>query len=277
MKMKKMLVLLLMLTPVLAFTQSRDVEKLLSVKPYSINYKHEVQSYRVTLKWQNLDAINGNKFNCNTLKANFTAGLPGDSVRWNNVQMGSAEDFNQKEFDGKELPELNNFTYKGVNMDFLRLDFYKNIPAEHIDIARWLVSDAIQMQGLAWYVFDSLEYRKEFIPKVLTNTNIKFQNWVAFSSRYQKLTWNSIAEFNNEICAVIQFESLYNPLEIENPSMKLKGRSLYWGEMWISLKDKQVEYAIMYEDVVFKLKSDNFPQEQLIDLQRVVNFEKVKP
>lgn len=275
--MKNLVILFLVLFPGPAFNQSRNVNELLSLQPSSINYKPEIQNYNVTLKWQNLDAINGNKFNCNTVKALFTVDLPGDSVRWNNVRLGFATDFNQKEFDGKELPGFNNFTYKGVNLDFLRVDFYKKLPAEHIDIARWLVSDAIQMKGLAWYVFDSMRYKEEFIPKVLTNSDIKFENWVTFSSRYQKLTWSSIAEYNNEICAVVQFQSLYNPLEINNATTKLKGRSLYWGEMWISLKDKQVEYAIMYEDVVFKLKSDNFPQEQLIDLQRVVNFEKVKP
>jgi hypothetical protein len=53
-------------------------------------------------------------------------------------------------------------------------------------------------------------------------------------------------------------------------------RSLYYGEMWISLKSKQAEYALMTEDVIMKLKSTPFPEEQLIDLQREVVFNKVK-
>jgi hypothetical protein len=63
---------------------------------------------------------------------------------------------------------------------------------------------------------------------------------------------------------------------MNNTEMTFKGRSLYWGEMWISMEDKQVEYATMVEDVVIKLKSAAFPQEQLIDLQREVSFNKIK-
>ena len=58
--------------------------------------------------------------------------------------------------------------------------------------------------------------------------------------------------------------------------MSVKGRSLYYGEIWISLSDKQVEYATMVEDVIMKLKSASFPDEQLIDLQREIIFNKVE-
>jgi len=58
--------------------------------------------------------------------------------------------------------------------------------------------------------------------------------------------------------------------------MKLNGRSCFWGDVWISLKDKQIEYATMGEDLVFKmhLKANNY--EQRINLQREVKFEKIK-
>jgi hypothetical protein len=78
------------------------------------------------------------------------------------------------------------------------------------------------------------------------------------------------------ICAIVKFESYYNPLEINNPDMTLKGRPLYWGEMWISLTDKQVEYSLKHEDVIFKFKRASFPQEQFLDLQREIIFEKLK-
>ena len=65
-------------------------------------------------------------------------------------------------------------------------------------------------------------------------------------------------------------------MKINNNQMSVKGRSLYYGEIWISLSDKQVEYATMVEDVVMKLKSSIFPEEQLIDLQREIIFNKVE-
>ena len=61
---------------------------------------------------------------------------------------------------------------------------------------------------------------------------------------------------------------------MNTPNMKFKGRSLYWGELWISLEDKQVEYATMVEDVIFELNLTGNPQKQLLDLQRDVTFTK---
>lgn len=90
------------------------------------------------------------------------------------------------------------------------------------------------------------------------------------------MIWSGITKHNNEVCAIIKFESLYNPLKIDNNQLSVKGRSLYYGEILISLSDKQVEYATMVEDVIMKLQSSLFPEEQLIDLQREIIFNKVK-
>lgn len=257
--------------------QKSSIDKYLLLKPSDVKaIKSGIQKYDVSLKWQNLDAINGNKINCNAVKATYITGLKNDSVSWKNVSLAQISDFQQKDYNGTNLPSFNGFTYKINETNFLNEDFYKTIPLEQRDLAKWLVSDAIQMQGLAWYVFDSLAYNKPFIPKFLNNYDVKFKDWVTFTSRYQKLIWSGITKYNNEVCAIIKFESLYNPLKIDNNQMSIKGRSLYYGEIWISLSDKQVEYATMVEDVVMKLKSSIFPEEQLIDLQREIIFNKVE-
>jgi hypothetical protein len=153
-------------------------------------------------------------------------------------------------------------------------NFYSKIPADQRDLARWLVSDAAQMQGLAYYIFDSLEFNREFYPTLLNDYDIEFEDWVTFSSRYQKLIWSGVTRHNGEPCAMVRFESLYNPVKSDNNQMNVSGRSLYYGEMWIFLTDKQVEYTSMVEDVVFELKSPVFPDGQLVDLQREVIFNK---
>jgi hypothetical protein len=259
------------------FAQKNSIDRYFLLKPSEIKArKSGIQKYDVSLKWQNLDAINGNKMNCNAVKATYIAGLENDSVSWKDVSLAQINDFQQKDYNGTNLSSFNGFTYKINETNFLSDDFYKTIPPEQRDLAKWLVSDAIQMQGLAWYVFDSLVYNKAFIPKFLNNYDVKFKDWVTFTSRYQKLIWSGITKYNNEICAIIKFESLYNPLKIDNNQMSVKGRSLYYGEIWISLSDKQVEYATMVEDVIMKLKSTSFPEEQLIDLQREIIFNKIE-
>jgi len=255
--------------------QSNNIDAFIAIKPAQIPIaKPSIQVYDVSLKWQNLDALSGTKFNCNEINANYSISADNENVSWNNVFSSTIKDFNSEATDRKALSAFNNFTYKALNTDFLRNDFYKSIPVENRDLAKWLVSDAIQMQALAWYVFDSMTFNKKFVPLLLKDYDVKFEDWVTFTSRYQKLIWDGITTYNDEICAVVKFESYYNPLEINNQDMSLKGRSLYWGEMWISLSDKQVEYSKMFEDVVFRLKSTAFPQEQLLDLQREIVFTK---
>jgi hypothetical protein len=63
---------------------------------------------------------------------------------------------------------------------------------------------------------------------------------------------------------------------MQTTQMSFKGRSLYWGELWISLEDKQLEYAYMIEDVIFKLKTAQSEQGNLLNLQREVTFETLK-
>jgi hypothetical protein len=277
MKSSRFLCMVFILFTNCLYAQKSSIDKYLLIKPSEIQAgKSETMKYEVSLKWQNLDAISGAKLNCNAVKAIYTAGLENDSVSWSDVSLAQINDFQQKDYIGTNLPSFNGFKYKINETNFLKEDFYETIPPEQRDLAKWLVSDAIQMQGLTWYVFDSLEFNKSFIPKFLNNYDIKFKEWVTFTSRYQKLIWSGITKYNNEVCAIVKFESLYNPLRIDNSQMSVKGRSLYYGEIWISLSDKQVEYASMVEDVIMKLKSTLFPEEQLIELQREIIFCKVK-
>lgn len=257
--------------------QSNHIDRYLQINPVDIkSQKKETQEYKVTLKWQNLDAINGNTINCNIVNAKYIVGLDNDLVSWKNVSIAQIDKFNQKQYQSNDLPAFNDFSYKAMDTAFLSEKFYKSIPAKQKDLAKWLVSDAVQMQGLAWHVFDSLEFKKDFEPKLLENHDVRFEDWVTFTSRYQKLVWSGITKHNDEICAIVKFESFYNPVKIDNEQIQVKGRSLYYGEMWISLTDKQVEYAVMFEDVVMKLTSSMFPDEQLIDLQREIVFDKQK-
>jgi len=254
---------------------NKSINKYFKINPNQIKPQNEeIQEYDVTLKWQNLDPISGHKMNCNAIKATYRIGLENDSVEWENVSITQIDDFKQTLHKTTDLPSFNGFKYKAKDTAFLSKNFYKDIPADQQDLAKWLVSDAVQMQGLAWYVFDSLAFKETFTPKLLENNDLKFEDWVTFTSRYQKIVWSGISKHNNEICAIVQFESYYNPLKIDNKQMQVKGRSLYYGEMWISLSDKQVEYATMVEDVIMKLKSPVFPDEQLINLQREVVFTK---
>jgi hypothetical protein len=260
----------------LAQKQSKCIDYFIGTNPANVKAKTELKEYNVLLKWQNLDALSGSRINCYAVKAIYTTGLDSDKVAWRNVNLTKIDNFSVPIPIGLELSAFNNFTYSLNETNFLREDFYKNIPAENIDLARWLVSDAIQMQGLIWYVFDSLKFNKDFTPKYLESKDIKFENWVLFHNQSLKFKWIGITKHGKDVCAIVKFESLYNPVSMQTTQMSFKGRSLYWGELWISLEDKQLEYAYMIEDVIFKLKTAQSEQGNLLNLQREVTFETLK-
>jgi hypothetical protein len=71
---------------------------------------------------------------------------------------------------------------------------------------------------------------------------------------------------------------MYNPVDTDtdNDEMIMNGRSCFWGHIWISPDTKQIEYATMNEDLVykFKLKANGF--EQQINMQREVTYKKIE-
>jgi len=68
------------------FAQKNSIDRYFLLKPSEIKAKKSgIQEYAVSLKWQNLDAINGNKMNCNAVKATYIAGLENDSVSWKDL------------------------------------------------------------------------------------------------------------------------------------------------------------------------------------------------
>jgi len=52
----------------------------------------------------------------------------------------------------------------------------------------------------------------------------------------------------------------------------MKGRDMYYGEIWVSLNDKQIERLVMVEDMV----GENQFDKNLFEMQRIVTFNKVK-
>jgi len=76
------------------------------------------------------------------------------------------------------------------------------------------------------------------------------------------------------MCAIVKFESLNSYLtSYSGDRMVMKGRDMYYGEIWISFNDKQIQRFVMVEDVVGEMQFDK----NIFEMQRIVTFNKVKP
>ncbi len=96
----------------------------------------------------------------------------------------------------------------------------------------------------------------------------------SFENKDIKLTWTGISKQNGELCAVIDYRTMNNLLEVSYEGMDMKGRSHYWGTIWVSLKDKQIEHAVLYEDVVMEMNLPGQTQKQIMNSTREICFKR---
>jgi len=251
--------------------RTKNVDDYLSMKFSEITATpHEIQEYDVTMKFLQRDPIEGLTFSGQAVKA-FYSYINGDSIKWDNVTMSAINGFAEEIPEGRRLTAFDGFSYKTGHDDFLSADFYKDIPLELHDWARMLVTDAVQMHEMGLIVADSLEFGKAYYPAFMDNFDIEFEGSGSFSSDRQKFTWSGLTKYNGEVCAIVDFESQFSMMNFETENFSMKGRSMYYGVMYISLEDKHVEYSCMIEDVVRRLT----PPGQLVNTQREVIFRKV--
>jgi hypothetical protein len=85
--------------------------------------------------------------------------------------------------------------------------------------------------------------------------------------------WNGLTV--REWSAAINYRAFFNPLVIDNGGMNIKGRSDYWGQIWVSLATKQIQYATLYENVAGEMKLAGQDTPQLLNVFRIGTFEPV--
>ena len=231
----------------------------------------EKQEYDVVIKKQILHPIEKRVYSTDALKASFWV-YGTDSVEWQNVGWSRIDDLLQEPVQTVDWDEFNGRIHKIGSTDWLNNEFYSNIPPEKREWARMMTSDVPWLE-FGWFILDNLEFQKEYFPPVMDNNDIKVEGAYTFSSSYLKCIWSGITLHNDEMCAIVKFESLNSQLiSYSGDLMVMKGRDMYYGELWVSLNDKQIERLVMVEDVV----GENQFDKNLFEMQRIVTFNKVK-
>jgi hypothetical protein len=97
----------------------------------------------------------------------------------------------------------------------------------------------------------------------------------SFENKDVQITWTGVSFRNGTNCAVIEYRTMNNPLEYSGEGMSMKGRSHYWGTIWVSLDDKQIEHAVLFEDVVMEMNLPGQTTKQIMNATREISFLKV--
>jgi len=278
MKTQKFLLTAIMVltTGFMAFSQKKTdsrVNEILAAGslPQNLELKDELQKYVVTTDHFNTD-IFGNFFNKMRVKGEYTRGLGNGTVKWNNVSIAMAMSRDAEFPTGNPVDYMENFTYN-ISEDMLKPEAFATF-GENSAFTKNLVWDMMGIEGLGWATWDKLQLNVPYSAKEF-NGKLDLAGKGSFENKNIIITWTGISQRNGEPCAVIEYRTFNNPLEYAGEGMALKGRSHYWGTIWVSLEDKQIEHAVLYEDVIMEMNLPGQTNKQIMDATREISFLKV--
>jgi hypothetical protein len=239
--------------------------------PQNLELKDELQKYVVTTDHFNTD-IFANFFNKMRVKGEYTRGYETGKAKWNNVTVAMSMARDGEFPQGSPLTYMENFSYN-ISEDMLKPENYTSF-GENSAFAKNLIWDMMGIEGLGWMYFDKLTLNQPYKADYF-NGKMNLAGKGSFENKDMQITWTGISQRNGEQCAVIEFRTMNNPLEYSGDGMSMKGRSHYWGTIWVSLEDKQIEHAVLYEDVVMEMNLPGQINKQIMDATREITFEKV--
>jgi hypothetical protein len=155
----------------------------------------------------------------------------------------------------------------------MKPDFFKSFPPTAA-FERNLVWDTGMIEMFGQAHFERLTLNTPY--RVLSRQDVNMPGMGTFHNRDVQLTWLGRSHRNGQDCAVIDYRAFFNPLQIANGSMTLTGRSHYWGQIWVSLSSKQIEYATLQEDVLGEMTLAGQEAPQTISVFRDGVFEPLK-
>ena len=162
------------------------------------------QKYSLSVDYYTND-IYGKLISRMNITAEYTRALPEGKVRWNNVRIAKAQT-PEEPFSESELQEyMENFTYIPSG-EMLDDSFFKDFPPGIME-TRVLIWDMMSIEVWAWNYFDKLKLNEEYKPTPEGETFEMTEN-VFFHNKDLSLTWIGLSKMNNELSALIHYESL---------------------------------------------------------------------
>lgn len=231
-----------------AFSQAKNAFAYFDSLPAIELDKSQARSYHMVTDYSDF-GLSG-EFRVKTrIAGNLT--YKNDSVQWKDVYLSHSRSLDTEFSNGRKVDYMENFKYK-QGAEIIPVNFFrKNLP-EADPLAMNLIWDVLSFDVFAYEYWDSLKLNAEF-RAVTANLEMEIA-FGTFENRDTRITWIGITEINNEICAILRFSVMNNPLNLEYRNMLMKGRSHYWGEIYVSLSDKQIEYVNLTEDVLMEVK-----------------------
>lgn len=222
------------------------------------------RTYRFTVEYTTTSA-KGEILRRQRLTGDYTRGLAGGDVVWKDVAQEDADGAAAPFAAAQKRDFMEGFRYRNDLGDTLKPGFFKAFPPTAV-FERNLVWDTGMIEHFGQDYFEHLKLNEPY--HSIPNEDVKMPEVGTFQNRDVVLEWIGRSQRNGQDCALIRYQAFLNPLEIDNGGMTLKARSNYWGEIWVSLSTKQIEYGTLNETVVGEMKFAGQDTTQIINVIR---------
>jgi len=177
-------------------------------------------------------------------------------VRWSDVRIAFAKEL-EDELQAGELQEyMQGFEYSPTAGFTLFLpNFFATFPSTpEATFAKNLVWDTYMLEDFGRNHFEHLELNRPYEPPA-SRSRAPLAGMGAFQNRDIELSWIGVSQRNGERCALIQYRAFFNRFEMALGETTYAGSSHYWGTIWVSLEDKEIEHATLNEEVSMRIRS----------------------
>lgn len=227
------------------------------------------RTYRFTVEY-NTANTKGETTRRQRLTGEYTRGLAGGEVIWKNVTEAVADGATAPFGAPQKRDFMEGFRYRNDSASTLQPDFFKGFPVMAV-LERNLVWDTGMIEYFGQSFFEHLKLNEPY--HTLSDQAVKMPGVGTFQNRDVVLEWIGRSRRNGQDCAIIKYQAFFNPLDLAVGGMTLKGRSNYWGEIWVSLDTKQIEYGTIYESVVGEMKPPGQDTTQVLNIFRSGSLE----
>ena len=234
-----LLICLLVVVPsVLKGQSEKSVTKKYLTSLPKVQVTNSLQKYRMTAVYTNRD-LYGNFTGKQKVTGDYTRGLPGDSVTWNNIYISGSNNFSEPFPAGTKQEFMEGIKYIPSPKMVTEKEAFKNFPSSPENIfARNLIWDMMSFEIFTCTYYDSLKLNKPYIIPDITG-QFNMADIGNYSHNKIVLCWKGISQINNELCAVIDFTAIDNKIELSMDLIKTKGTEQYWGTILVSLENKE--------------------------------------
>jgi hypothetical protein len=233
-----------------------------------------LQKYRMTAVYTNMD-IYGKFTDKTKVVGDYTRGYEGGYSRWNNVYVSVSRDEAAQFDQGKKQEFMENFRYIPSTGMMNEADF-KSFPSAIDNIfARNLIWDMLSVELFAWRYSDSLHIARPYLLP-----DIKGEFNMADIGKYNhasiQLCWTGISMMNGRLCDVIEYRALNNKVSVEVGNIKTKGTEQYWGNTWVSLETREIEFAEIYSATFQEIEVTGMKDKFLTKTIRELTVERIQ-